>query len=63
MKQQKEKKRDYVPEPVREEKTAETEIPVQKREVKEKKKVHIHGKEFDAATLGRIKSSMGNHRS
>ena len=63
MKQEKEKKREYVSEPAREEKTAEPELPVQKREVKEKKKVYIHGKEFDAATLGRIKSSMSNHRS
>lgn len=63
MKQEKEKKKEYVPEPSREEKKVEKEVQPREKEVKEKKKVRIKGQEFDAATIGRIKSSMGNTRS
>lgn len=63
MKQEKEKKKEYVPEPSREEKKLEKEVQPREKEVKEKKKVRIKGQEFDAATIGRIKSSMGNTRS
>ena len=62
MKQEKEKKKENAVR-VPEEKTIEKEIRPQEKEVKEKKKVRIKGQEFDAATLGRIKSSMGNTRS
>ena len=62
MKQEKEKKKENAVR-VPEEKTIEKEIQPQEKEVKEKKKVRIKGQEFDAATLGRIKSSMGNTRS
>ena len=62
MKQEKEKKKENAVR-VSEEKTIEKEIRPQEKEVKEKKKVRIKGQEFDAATLGRIKSSMGNTRS
>ena len=63
MKQEKEKKKEYLPEPSREEKKVEKEVQPREKEVKEKKKVRIKGQEFDAATIGRIKSSMGNTRS